>query len=72
MLKPVLVEAMGPPTVTVPGASVNVWATAATAAAATVQITVSVVAVVALVNAHLQLAPLVVKVLTLELSTAVK
>ena len=72
MLKPVLVEAMGPPTVTVPATSVNVWATAATAAPATVQITVSVVAVVALVNAQVQVALLVVKVPTLELSTAVK
>ena len=72
MLKPVLVEAMGPPTVTVPAKSVSVWAIAATAAPATVQMTVSVVAVVALVNAQVQVALPVVKVPALELSTAVK
>jgi len=72
MLKPVLVEAMGPPTVTVPATSVSVWAVAATAAPATVQMTVSVVAVVALVNAQVQVALPVVKVPILELSTAVK
>jgi hypothetical protein len=72
MLKPVLVEAVGPPTVTAPATSVSVWAVAATAAPATVQITVSVASVVALVNAQVQVALLVVKVPTLELSTAVK
>ena len=72
MLKPVLVEAMGPPTVTVPATSVSVWAVAATAAPATVQMTVSVVVEVALVNAQVQVALPVVKVPALELSTAVK
>ncbi len=70
MLK--LVEAIGPPTATVPATSVSVWAVAATAAMAAVQMMGSVVAAVALVNAQVQVAVPVLKVPTSELSTAVK
>ena len=64
--------AVGPPVVTAPATNVKICAPAARAATATVQVIVSVVVVVSLLRAQLALAPVVVKVLDLVASTAMK
>ena len=63
---------VGPPVVTAPATNVRVCAPAARVAPATVQVTVSAVVVVSLLRAQLALTPVVVKVLDLVASTAMK